>query len=88
MTTSASVGDVTAPAARPQPENALYALDAHNVPKTAAIVGLTSQEDAIVCRKERSTGTKFYRRVCYSRLEMEARAKADQETWHWLRSGR
>ena len=67
-----------------KPANALYALDAHDVPKTAPVPGVTPQEDAIICRKESTTGSRFYRKVCYSRREVEARAKMDQETlYRW-----
>jgi len=38
-----------------------------------------SNANEMVCRRERATGSKFSRKVCRSRAEIEARASKDQD---------
>lgn len=58
-----------------------YALETSNAPETVIMVPV-AESDQIVCRRERATGTKFSRRVCRTRAEIEARAEKDQEWWY------
>ena len=75
---SASVDAVAAgnpsapPAGDPQGEGAA---------DTPQIVSASPENDPneLICRRERETGSKFTKRICRTRAEIEAREKADQE---------
>ncbi len=66
------------------PADDLYDLDAPNVETTASIAP-EDNSDEIVCRREIGTGTKFSRKVCRRRADVEARAGDDQEALRKMR---
>ena len=67
------------------PEDNFYALETPGVPPAAAVTQ-ASMPDDVICRREVAIGSRFSRRVCRTRAEIEARAKADQELWYqWQR---
>mgnify|MGYP001546117019 len=44
-----------------------------------------SASDELVCRREREAGSNFYRKVCYTQAEIDARAEKDQGALRQMR---
>jgi hypothetical protein len=59
-------------------------MDAPAVPATVAVDPASAADD-IICRRETPIGTKFSRRVCRTRAELELRAEMDQKQWYQMR---
>ncbi|MEL7022825.1 MAG: hypothetical protein AAGL69_03695 [Pseudomonadota bacterium] len=54
---------------------------------TPAATAATPEEE-VICRKEQRTGSRFYREVCFTRAQIEARADADKDALRQMRSVR
>lgn len=61
----------------------LLAMSAETAPAPAAA---TEKPSDTVCRREKSTGTRFERRRCRKRADIEARAERDIELMREMRS--
>ena len=81
---SAEVDAVASDETSAPPADDLYDLNAPNVETTASIAP-EDNSDEIVCRREIGTGTKFSRKVCRRRADVEARAGDDQEALRKMR---
>lgn len=68
-------------------EDELHKLDEAGAPEIAS-ASSESEADEIVCRREKEAGSNFYRRVCYARAQIDARAEQDQEALRQMRSVR
>jgi hypothetical protein len=42
----------------------------------------------VICRRERESGSNFYRKTCYTRAQLEARQEQDQDALRQMRSMR
>ena len=81
---TSALGQRSSPGVQSASEDDFYALETPGV-SAAAIVTPASMSGGIVCRRERATGTKFSRKVCRSRADIEARAEMDQKLWYQMR---
>lgn len=81
---SVAANAVSASDSTPTAGGGIQELDAPDVPMTAT-VSTESQGNEMVCRRERETGTKFSRKVCRSRAEIEARESKDQDKMREMR---
>ena len=85
--------EATAPAATAPPAtaNAVAAdnpeLDTTDAPELASAEAEYDPNE-VICRRERESGSNFYRKTCYTRAQLEARQETDQEALRQMRSMR
>jgi hypothetical protein len=84
MTSPATLSAAASGGPSAQEGEQFYALETPAVPATVE-VSAASAADEIVCRRETPIGTKFSRRVCRTRAELELRAEMDQKQWYQMR---
>ena len=75
--TSSTAGNVASENAATLAEANVEAPEEANLEEATASADYDPDEK--ICRRERQTGSNFSVRICQTRAEMEARAKADQE---------
>lgn len=61
-----------------QSEDELHELAANDAPEITS-VSSESESDELVCRREKEMGSNFYRKVCYTQAQLDAREEADQD---------
>ena len=66
-------------------EDESHELDAAGVPEIVS-ASSENESDELVCRREKEAGSNFYRKVCFTRAQIEARAERDQEALRQMRS--
>jgi hypothetical protein len=66
-------------------EDESHELDAAGAPEVAS-ASSKSASDQLVCRREREAGSNFYRKICYTQAQIDARAEKDQEALRRMRS--
>ena len=59
-------------------------LDEASVPEIAS-ASSENESDELVCRREREAGSNFYRKTCFTRAQIDARAEQDQDTVRQMR---
>ena len=62
-------------------------LDATSAPELAD-ASSEGDPNELICRRERESGSNFYKKTCYTRAQLEARQETDQEALRQMRSMR
>jgi hypothetical protein len=87
MASSETVDAVASDNSASPSEDESHELDAADAPEVAS-ASSESASDQLVCRREREAGSNFYRKVCYTQAQIDARAEKDQEALRQMRSMR
>ena len=82
---SASVDAVASDNSSSPSENESHEPNAVDAPEVAS-ASSESASDLLVCRREREAGSNFYRKICYTQAQIDARAEQDQEALRRMRS--
>ena len=85
MASSETANSVASDKPTSQSEDEIHELAATEAPEVAS-ASSENESDELVCRPEKEAGRNFYRKVCFTRAQIEARAERDQEALRQMRS--
>ena len=84
MASSGTVNAVASESSASPAKDEIQEIDEAAAPEIAS-VSSESELDEVVCRREREAGSNFYKKTCFRRSQIDARAEEDQEALRRMR---